>query len=311
MLPRRNRSIWSMVFHTCLIAQTSPTATADEPSPRQLIELAPVISSSDKNYRSIELGGYLRQKGVSGLTFRASYRAPDHYAVLIKDKADGTPLFFAMDRQMFLYDPVRSIVLWNADSNVRFSLVQEGDALKIHLGATTDRDEPSNVLLEVKSLLASPFINEKVVELGAKKYRLTRTTEKGNSLDFGIDLGCKQPYTNITITLKGSTEPCASINEIKVNSDLNEEQARFPKRDELAEKISVQDLPGCALARDGSGLTLLMRACYARAAISQPAMREAFNLAANSAIEWNRVKESDQKVSHVLREALSTAPRPK
>jgi hypothetical protein len=151
------------------------TAAAREPSPKELIDMAQVISSSDATYRSIVFGGYLRQKGSACITFRAIYRAPDHYAVLIKDKADGTPLFFAADRQMFLYEPVRSVLLWNADNNVRFSLLQKAGALRIHLGVTSDKNQPSNVLLDVKSLLAGPFMNDKVVQISGKKYRLTRT----------------------------------------------------------------------------------------------------------------------------------------
>jgi hypothetical protein len=307
MPPRRSHSIWLVVVSRCLLAQASVPAAAGEPSPRELIDLAPVISSSDENCRSIEIGGYLRQDGPACLTFRAIYRAPDHYAVLIKDKADGTPLFFAADRQMFLYDPVSSVLLWNADNNVSFSLVHEGDALRIHLGATSDKDKPSNVLLDVRSLLARPSVNDKVVQTGEKKYRLTRTTEKGNSLDLGIDLDRKQPYTNIAITIKGSTEPFVCISDININGNLDQAEAFFPKRDEPAQKIGVQNLPGSALKRHGSELTLLMRACNARSAINQPELREAIDLGGFSDVDWQHVKNNDEKISRVLREALKAA----
>jgi hypothetical protein len=111
--------------------------------------------------------------------------------------------------------------------------------------------------------------------------------------------------------MKGSTEPFLGINEIKVNDNLDQEQALFPKRHELAAKISVQYVPNGALARDGSELALLMRACYARAAINHPEMREALKLGGFSDIDWNLFKENDEKFSQVLREALVTTPRPK
>lgn len=295
----------------CLVAQASLTATADEPSPKQLIDLAPVIRSSDESCRSIELGGYLRANESACLTFRALYRAPDHVAVLIKDGVDGTPLFFAADRKMFLYDPVRSVLLWNAETNVHFALVKEGDALRMHLDVTTDQDRPSNVLVDVKSLLAGPFMNDKVVQIGDKKYRLTRTTEKGNALECAIDLGREQPYTNINIIKNEQTEPFLSMNVLKINGNIDREEFFFPKRDQLAEKVSVQDVPGGAVARNGGELTLLMSACYARAAINKPEMREAIKRAGFSDIDWKRVEENDKKFSHELREALNTAPRRK
>jgi hypothetical protein len=286
-------------------------ATAGELSPRQLINLAPVLSSSDESYRSIEVGGYLRQKGPACLHFRVIYRAPDHYALLIKDGLDGTPLFFAADRKMFLYDPIRSVLLWNGDNNLRFSLAQDEDGLRIHLEVTSDKDRPSNVLVDVKSLLTGPFMNDKVVQTGDKRYQLTRTTQKGNSLGCAIDLEREQPYTNITINLDGQIDPCLNITYINVNGNVNYEEFLLPKRKELAEKILVQGIPNGELARNGSELTLLMRACYARAAIDHPEMRESIKLAGFSEIDWKRVKENDEKFSQVLREALNTASRPK
>jgi hypothetical protein len=274
-----------------------------------LIDLAPVVRSSDESCRSIELGGYLRANGSACLTFRATYRAPDHFAVLIEDGADGTPLFFAADRKMMLYDPLRSVLLWKEDNNVHFSLVKEGDALRIHLDVTTDKDRPSTALVDVKSLVAGPFMNDKVVPIGERKYRLTGTTEKGNALECTIDLDREQPYTNIKIIHGGQKEPCMCIELLKVNGNIDQKEFFFPKRDELAEKTCLRDLPGSAMASSGGELTVLMRACYARAAINKLEMREAIERAGFANIDWKRVEENDKRFAHVLREALNTAPR--
>jgi hypothetical protein len=273
-----------------------------------LIDRAPVIRSSDEGCRSIELGGYLRANESACLTFRAIYRAPSHFALLIRDGADGTPLFVAADRRILLYDPLRSALLWKEDTNIHFSLVKERDALRIHLDATTDKDRPSGVLVDIKSMVAGPFPNDIVTRIGDRKYRLTRTTEKGNSLECAIDLDRKQPYANIQIMHAGQNRPSLRIESLELNGNMDQDEFLFPKKDELAGKTCLRELPDGAMASSGGGLTVLMAACYARAAINKPEMREAIERAGFSDIDWKGVEENDKRFSHVLREALKTAP---
>jgi hypothetical protein len=270
-----------------------------------LIDLAPIIRSSDESCRSIELGGYLRANESIFLTFRAIYRAPGHLAVLIRDGADGTPLFLAADRKMLLYDPLRSVLLWKEDNNVHFSLTKEGDALRIHLDVTTDKDRPSNALVDVKSLVAGQFMNDKVVRIGDRQYRLTRTTEKGNALECAIDLDRYPTYANIKIIHDKQREPCLLIDVLRENVNIDNSEFFFPKREELAGKTCLRDLPGGAVTGNGGELTVLMRACYARAAIIKPALREAIGRSEFPDIDWKHVEENDKKISHELREALT------
>jgi hypothetical protein len=256
----------------------------------------------------MELGGSLRANESVCLTFRARYRAPDHFAVVIEDQADGTPLFFAADRRMLLYDPLRSALLWKEDINIHFSLVKERDALRIHLDATTDKDRPSGVLVDIKSMVAGPFPNDIVTRIGDRKYRLTRTTEKGNALECAIDLDRKQPYANIQIMHAGQNRPFLRIESLELNGNTDQDEFLFPKKDELAEKTCLRELPDSAMSSGGGGLTVLMAACYARAAIRKPEMREAINRAGINDIDWNGVEEKDKRVSPLLRGALKSAP---
>jgi hypothetical protein len=306
---RRKPSPRSIAGYACLFIHASLTAGAADVSPGRLIDRAPVIRSSDESCRSIELAGCLRADASAGLTFRVIYRAPDHFAVLIRDAADGTPLLLAADRKMLLYDPVRSVLLWSAYNDLRFTLAKEGDALRIHLGVTTEPDRASNILVDVKSLVAGPSMNDQVVPIGDNKYRLTRTTEMGNTLQCALDLNREQPYTKIDIIKDKASDPCVSLNVLMVNGALGREEFSMPARAEMAERVDVQELPGDALAKGGAELTLLMRACVARAAINKPEMREAIKAAGFTDIDWNRAKEADKKISRVLRDALSTTPR--
>jgi hypothetical protein len=93
-----------------------------------------------------------------------------------------------------------------------------------------------------------------------------------------------------------------------MNLSIQQEEFFFPKGDEPAEKTCLRDLPGRAMA-SGGGLTVLMRACCVRAAISKPEMRAAIGAAGSSDIDWKRVEENDKRFSHVLQEALTRATR--
>jgi hypothetical protein len=201
------------------------------------------------------------------------------------------------------------VVLWKEVNNIHFSLMKEGDALRIHLDVTTDKDRPSNAVVDVKSLVAGPFMSDRVVQLGDSKYRLVRTSEKGNALECAIDLEREQPYSNIKITHAGQNQPCICIDSLRINVKIDQEGFLFPDRDELAEKVSLRELPGGAMEGSGGGLTVLMRACYARAAINRPEMREAIERGGFSDNDWKSIEENDKRVSHVLREALKTAAR--
>ena len=92
----------------CLASR--PSAMAGEPSAKDLIKLAPVITSKDRAYESIAISGSMKGDGIH-LRFRAIYQAPDRHALLLTDGSDGTPLVFVAERQMLIYDPVHPAVL--------------------------------------------------------------------------------------------------------------------------------------------------------------------------------------------------------
>jgi hypothetical protein len=236
------------------------------------------------------------------LTFRAIYRAPDKYALFVNDGLDGTPLLFASDRKMFIYDPVQPTVVYTTDTGIDLSMRQEGDTLIFRCGTT--KNKASNVLLDVKSFFSGPGKNDKIVKVGDRKYRLTRTTERGNFWVASIDLEESCLFTKIELIEQGCTESFLCINKICINGIIKDDQFAFPKKERLAERISVIDLPDDGLQKHLNAMTL-MRASYARAAAAQPGLREAIKPPVFSGIDWDRVKENDKKISQVLRDILA------
>jgi hypothetical protein len=96
---------------------------------------------------------------------------------------------------------------------------------------------------------------------------------------------------------------------LRENVNIENSEFFFPKRQELAGKTCLRDLSGGAVAGSGGELTVLMRACYARAAIIKPELREAIGRSGFPDIDWKHVEENDKKISHELREALTMTSR--
>jgi len=91
-------------------------AKSDEPTVDELIAMCPSLDSSNPACRDFEF----RQSGLSdepervgskSICFRAVYRAPDKFGLLIYDGSDNTPLIYAMDGKVLLYDPSKPVVL--------------------------------------------------------------------------------------------------------------------------------------------------------------------------------------------------------
>jgi hypothetical protein len=203
----RERAVLTIIFSQFIAMIASP-ARAGEPSASDLIALAPVIRSSEERYRSIELAGYFKDKdGVAVMKFRAIYRSPNRHALIISDGSDGTPLLFASNNSMIVYDPVRPVVLDAADTRTNFSIWQEGDRFWLTWEWSSGEEKPNSILLDVRSMFTGRSKRNDVVKIGDGKYRLTNTSERGSRLISHIDTNLKQPYTRIELVMEPHDEP--------------------------------------------------------------------------------------------------------
>ena len=78
-----------LIAGTAFVATLLHTARAGEPSVRELIALAPVLDSADRGCRSLDIGGWLGgDKALAPkLRFRALFRAPNQFSLLINGRA--------------------------------------------------------------------------------------------------------------------------------------------------------------------------------------------------------------------------------
>ncbi len=78
----------------------SVQAKAADPTARDLIALAPIVSSKDESIRSIEIAGYYALDDKIDTTFRALYQSPGRFAFLMSDGASGIPISFSVNRNI-------------------------------------------------------------------------------------------------------------------------------------------------------------------------------------------------------------------
>src|SRR5262249_50118052 len=235
--------------------------------------------------------GHVKLNGLADLMFRAIYRAPDKYALFINDGADGTPLLFASDRKMFIYDPIRPAILYCTDVGIGFTFRQEGDRLRLRWAGA--QVEASNVLLDVKSVFGAPIGTDWVVKIADRKYRLTRTSERGNLLVASVDLAESCPFSKLEFIGQSDDNFLISIDKCTINKRIEDVQFAFPKKERLAEQIRVIDWSGDSSLKRHDEMAAIMRASYARAAATQPELGAVIPLPGFSEIDWERVKMND------------------
>src|SRR5260370_42492361 len=93
----------------------------------------------------------LRQR----LRFRALYRAPNRFALLVSDPADGTPLVFCSDRKMFLYDPVSPTLFYSENASFSLRLLSTKGNLSFSYTYLLYSSRNHDISLDLRSVVRS------------------------------------------------------------------------------------------------------------------------------------------------------------
>ncbi len=308
-------STWRHFIPTFLLSVLliSSRVLAGEPSVGDLIKLAPVIQSSADKYQSIELGGYWKDDdGNVLLRFRSLYRAPDRHALLITDGSDGTPISFASDSKLMLYDPLKGCVFYSPKASTGTTIRVENGIFRYGWRQSVWSDDPSSIRLDVKSMLSGPSRRDEVVKTGEGKYRLTRTSNSGNIYLFYIDTSSENPFQKIELVMGQTNRVRFCLDKIVIDGFLGDEEFAFPSKERLAEKIEVREWSSEGLLEAISISASITRIDYARLAVYQPEVRDSptlLNLFGLSKIDWEAVRKNDEKFSQAIKDLV--LPRPK
>jgi hypothetical protein len=208
-----------------------------------------------------------------------------------------------------MYDPVRPAVFFSAYTQADFIMRTKGNTFEFAWDCRKDKENPSSILFDVKSLFINPSKGDEVVKTGDGRYRLTRTTTKGSFLVSHIDTSLKQPYTRIEIIRDVNSGPALCVDRIVIDGTLGDEEFTFPERAQLAAKIGVRDWPGDGEMKDIDGLASMFRASYARLVANRPDLRDAADFPGLSGINWDDVKINDKRFSKILRDLIPEKPQ--
>lgn len=314
---KRSRSALAVA---ALVAAILPSARAEEPSVRDLIALAPVLDSAEEGCRSLDIGGYIGDDKGPGprLRFRALYRAPDRFSLLLSDPTDGTPLAFCSGRKIFVYDPVSPAVYYSENSGFRLEMNFKNENLNFQCNYLLWSHDRPRILLDLRSVLAgisdvARATNETpvgdVVKLGENKYKFSLKDTQMSETRFYVDLFNKCHYTSVAFVCDGRIDLC--LDNIGFNVPIEDDLFAFPAKERLGRSLppikQVTAAIGLREVRDAA--SVVSRAGVVRAVVNRRGGTGPLKIPGLSDLEWDGIKANDKLYSKALRELIPPSLR--
>jgi hypothetical protein len=318
----RMRSV-GLIVGIALAMTIGSTTRAGEPTAADLIGLVPVIQTTDPALKSLEIVGSMTIKDAGLVRFKAFYRAPDHYSILLSDSTDGTPLVYVADGQLLFYDPIRSSVSYLKDCSEQLRLESDGKLPRFvfEVGRTSKSADAKGgerdlFKLDAKSLFeAKTGTEQRVLDEGNGRYRLFSTRGERTTVA-SFDTSKSQPIESLKVFEKNGSEPVLSVDKLVVDGPLAKNAFAFPDRKTLSRKIPVHELAGDFLPA-GAEKILLAKSIQTRFAIKHPGVLEDLKPPDFAKQSWKVLQKRDKAASAVLRDFVpvdrrsTMAPGPK
>jgi hypothetical protein len=316
---------WFPIAIAALIGTIPPPVRAgEEATTRLLVALAPVLDSSDRSCRSLDIGGYTAAGAMGSdkppggyLRFRVIYRAPDRFSLLLSDPEDGTPVAFGSGRKMLVYDPVDPAVYYSERGGIRLEMVGTGGQLRFNCTYLLCSSKPSRILLDFTSLLsitsgqqgaAHVAFEEQVVRGKAGIFRLSRRYEDGVNLTLNVDTSKPCPYTATTLAWNGVTMMC--LDRLILNAPLGDELFEFPVKERLGRGLPLKEATTDENPAANLRMTEVIGRAYAvRAVVNQMRPPAAPDVPGPGGVDWATVRENDRKYAKALRELVPPSLR--
>jgi hypothetical protein len=299
------------------------SAHADEPSARDLIELASVLDSADVGCWSLDVSGYIgseKDATEPRLRFRALYRAPDRFSLLITDAADGTPLALCSGKKMLVYDPIGPTVYYSEAGGFILAATNTDNTFKFKCDYYFKYKKDDQILINLRSITSPErrdaegwAFEDRVFKRNACEFKLIRSHVEGlheAQLAVNVDLTKACPYTAVGLAYDGDV--VFRFDRLVLNEELRAEAFAFPTKEQLSRGLPINDVT----MDDGLLATLQTSMIVARASLARAFVNSArppgpIDLPRLVGVDWNRVKENDRKYSKTLREILPPILRAK
>jgi hypothetical protein len=277
-------------------------ARAEDPTPGELIKLAPSIGSDDGSIKSYVVRGRLWMKGTSGLRFRAVYRAPDRYALTVCTE-DGVPVSLTVDERTLLYDPAPPKVRI-ASGKLALGVVGRKDGFTCGFMGQPSKSKRADHI-DLKSFWELPPLSDlRVDRLEDGRIRLS-VVEDQMRMESTVDLTRKTPFTTFRMIRKG--RDLVTLDEIEVNEAIpGDNEFVFPEKPKLVEILRERVGNDVVAVENVVGLASFFRIVTVRMTDEAPKARE--NLKTSSfglfTVDSDEVRANDRRYGPTLRELL-------
>ena len=273
---------------------------AEDPTPAELIALAPLVSSDDSTCRSLDVAGYVRSPGRN-LGFRASYRCPDHFTLVLSDGVDGTPLMIGIEDELYTYNYIDGSLLRLPRRRIQFSLGKgETDPmLRVRfLGAGT---ESPHLRVDLAGLIDMDVASASSKKVAPDRYQVTRKSARGSLQSIDFDLAQESRITKAIYYANNLYDLGVGLTRIRLNDPESASDLALLTPDRLRASLAVADLPPGRSTAGPLEIGHALRLLSDRKAIYEPSLQLLKRYQGISAQEWGRIKARDLDVAPILR----------
>jgi hypothetical protein len=300
-----------LVKYWIFFSLTSP-AMAQGPTSRELVASAPCVDSAHVETKSIDvcgLFGFKVGQWAPRARFRAVYRAPNDFSLIVTDAADDTPLLFCARGKMFLYDPVGPTVYYSEKANFRVVLQAVKERCSFYTDFRLSGNVPHRILLDFRSVLqasSGDVSSEKATRDGLGHYRLLREYQNESRLDFTI--GNMNKLTRASFRVDTNDDAEVVLDPVILNRVVDDTWFAFPQQEVLERSLP----PGCLVSAVKLGdrpflQDSISRAIAARATANRPGPPGSPKPDVFADVDFVRARENDKKLSGTLRSVIPPA----
>jgi hypothetical protein len=282
----------AMIFSPPLFGSVG---TVDEPSPQQVLDLAPRISLNNPEIRAFRFAGHAKLGDGMQFAFDVAAERPSHLAIVITDPDDQTPYFVAIERHTLLYDAPKLRVF--AGDHTSATFIAKRDNGKMDIRWIVDNGKDDDVQIDLFSFFTGLPLSCDHEPDGT--LTLKGVSPKGVTVTARVDLRDKRsPYKAVLETKAGDANPFLSIDKIVINAPLPPVLWRFPRFESLlSSNFTLQPYREFALERNYTAALPVIYRGMLRDPTGRPKWEQQFG-----PVDWERAKRQDAKVTQALRE---------
>jgi hypothetical protein len=302
MLPHKLVKYW-------IVFSLTPPTLAQGPTSRELVASAPCVDSAHVETKSIDvcgLFGFKAGQWAPRTKFRALYRAPNDFSLIVTDAADDAPLLYCARGKMFLYDPVRPTVYYSESANFRVVLQTANESFNFYTDYRFSGKIPHRILLDFRSVLQASggdLSSERAMRDSLGRYRLLREYQNESRLDFTIDAMNKFSHASFRVDTNDDAE--LLLDPVILNRVVDDTWFAFPQKAVLERSLPAGCLVSAAKLGDGPFLLdSLSRAIAVRMTANRQGPPGSPKPAPLADVDFVRVRENDKKLSRALRSLI-------